>query len=468
MKEVIHQVRKAYITKLSGNVLLRGASVPIYNRVPSDASFPYIRIYSVSNDEIDQNQTKYITEVITRLEIVTRFTGDSGGELDSNLITDEVLEIVRTRTSNYIDLSAEGFNVFTTQIESINYLEEDASDYTYYRVIIEVSNRIEQISVQRPFIFTVRTYSAYLDDSNNNQFKLPLTDNGTVDILVDWGDGTKDTITAYDQAEKLHTYSAVGQYEIKITGTLQGFNFIDSGSDNDKRKILEIKNWGILDINTTRAFQQCFDLISTATDVPIISTTSLNSTFRQGDNFIGDLSKWNVSNVTNLDSIFNDVEPFNSDITNWNTSNVTSMTSAFKNTDLFNQNISSWDVSNVTFFRETFRNAIGFNQPIGNWTILNGGDVNMQRMLQDAINFDQSLADWDMTSVGNLSNFLNNVTLSTANYDATLIGWAAQSLKSDVNCDFGNSQYTAGGAAEAARNTLVNTYNWTLTDGGAA
>jgi len=59
-----------------------------------------------------------------------------------------VLELVRTRTSSYIDLSAEGFNVFTTQIETINYLEEDASDYTYYRVIIEVSNRIEQREAQ--------------------------------------------------------------------------------------------------------------------------------------------------------------------------------------------------------------------------------------------------------------------------------------------------------------------------------
>jgi len=144
MREVIHRVRKAYIDKLNGAVLLRGATVPIYNRIPSDASFPYIRIYSVSNDETDQNQTNYITEVITRLEVVTRFTGDSGGELDSNLITDEILQLVRTRSANYINLDEEGFNVYTSQIESINYLEEDASDYTYFRVVIEVSNRIEQ------------------------------------------------------------------------------------------------------------------------------------------------------------------------------------------------------------------------------------------------------------------------------------------------------------------------------------
>ena len=145
MKEVIHQVRKALIGKLAGNVLLRGATVPIYNRIPSNATYPFIRIYSVSNDEVDQNQTNYITETITRLEVITRFSGDSGGELDSNLITDAILQIVRTRSADYIDLEAEGFKVFTSTVAGINYLTEDSEDYTYFRTIIELSNRIEQI-----------------------------------------------------------------------------------------------------------------------------------------------------------------------------------------------------------------------------------------------------------------------------------------------------------------------------------
>lgn len=145
MKEVIHRVRKALIDKLNGNVTLRGATVPIYNRLPSNATYPLIRIYSVSNDEIDQNQTSYITETLTRLEVITRFSGDSGGELDSNLITDEILQIVRTRSADYIDLEAEGFKVFTSTVEGINYLTEDGDDFTYFRTIIELSNRIEQI-----------------------------------------------------------------------------------------------------------------------------------------------------------------------------------------------------------------------------------------------------------------------------------------------------------------------------------
>jgi len=145
MKEVIHQVRKALIGKLAGNVLLRGAAVPIYNRIPSNATYPFIRIYSVSNDEVDQNQTNYITETITRLEVITRFSGDSGGELDSNLITDAILQLVRTRSADYIDLEAEGFKVFTSTVAGINYLTEDSDDFTYFRTIIELSNRVEQI-----------------------------------------------------------------------------------------------------------------------------------------------------------------------------------------------------------------------------------------------------------------------------------------------------------------------------------
>lgn len=145
MKEVIHRVRKALLDKLNGNVTLRGATVPIYNRIPSNATYPFIRIYSVSNDEVDQNRTSYITETITRLEVITRFSGDSGGELDSNLITDAILQIVRTRSADYINIDDEGFNVFTSTVAGINYLTEDSDDFTYFRTIIELSNRIQQI-----------------------------------------------------------------------------------------------------------------------------------------------------------------------------------------------------------------------------------------------------------------------------------------------------------------------------------
>jgi hypothetical protein len=145
MLEAIHYVRKAIIAKLNGNITINGSVVPIYGRVPTNASYPFIRVYSLSNDETDQNQTSFTTETITRVECVTRFASDDGGELDSNLMVSKCLELLRTRSANYIDLSANGFNVYTSVNEGVKYLQDDLSDFTYFRAIIEISNKIEQI-----------------------------------------------------------------------------------------------------------------------------------------------------------------------------------------------------------------------------------------------------------------------------------------------------------------------------------
>lgn len=145
MLEAIHYVRKAIIAKLNGNITIDGSIVPIFGRVPTNASYPFIRVYSLSNDETDQNQTSFTTETITRVECVTRFASDDGGELDSNLMVSKCLELLRTRSANYIDLSANGFNVYTSVNEGVKYLQDDLSDFTYFRAIIEISNKIEQI-----------------------------------------------------------------------------------------------------------------------------------------------------------------------------------------------------------------------------------------------------------------------------------------------------------------------------------
>ncbi|MDG5813891.1 hypothetical protein QA601_02280 [Chitinispirillales bacterium ANBcel5] len=58
------------------------------------------------------------------------------------------------------------------------------------------------------------------------------------------------------------------------------------------------------------------------------------------------------------------------------------------------------------------------------------------------------------------------VTLSVENYDTLLKGWATQELKEGVEFNGGNSKYSA--EAANARNTLVDDFGWTITDGGLA
>jgi len=97
MIEALHFLRKAIIDRLSGSIVLNSQNVPVYNRVPSDATEPFIKVYSLQNEETDFNRDSYMLECITRIDVVTSFDGDSGGELDANEIVSQVLNLVRTR-----------------------------------------------------------------------------------------------------------------------------------------------------------------------------------------------------------------------------------------------------------------------------------------------------------------------------------------------------------------------------------
>ena len=141
----------------------------------------------------------------------------------------------------------------------------------------------------------------------------------------------------------------------------------------------------------------------------------------------------------------------------------------------FNGDISSWDVGNVTNMNTMFFGAQTFNQDISNWNV--GNVIDMQNIFYLASNFDQNLANWDIVNVTNFNNFMSGVTLSTANYDALLIGWEATlqgtypngaGYNPTISISFGSSQYTSLGAVASARLSLIANFNWTITDGGIA
>ena len=145
MNEAIHYLRAKIYTALNGNVSLNGDNVPVYNRVPTLASHPYIWIYSLSTNDVDINQDDYIIECITRIECVTRFDSDVGGDLDANLLVNSVVSLL-VKKNNFFDLSANDFSVYTSKLESVNYVQEDESDHTYFRGIVEISNRVQKTS----------------------------------------------------------------------------------------------------------------------------------------------------------------------------------------------------------------------------------------------------------------------------------------------------------------------------------
>ncbi|NVM19986.1 MAG: DUF285 domain-containing protein [Candidatus Lokiarchaeota archaeon] len=366
-----------------------------------------------------------------------------------------------------------------------------------------------------PFVSTWNTTLTGSGSSNSNQVKLPLESSGTYYFKVDWGDGTQDIVTSWDQAETTYTYASEGVYTVNITGTIIGWSF---NNDGDRLKLIDIKQWGSLRLgNSGGYFYGCENLEIIATDIlDLTDTLSLRLAFTSCHNLKSDnlqninewdvsnvedmshmfqwtsfnqsIEGWDVSNVKDMSYMFDSTQAFNQDICNWDVSSVTDMSYMFSDADYFNQNIGNWDVSSVTdmswmlfaasFFNQDigdwdvssvtdmsymFFSADNFNQDIGDWDVSNV--ENMQYMFSGASSFDQDLGTWNVSQVYNMAVMFNGVTLSTANYDSLLLGWSSLTLQDEVNFNAGNSHCTSPGAPADARQHIVDTFSWTIYDG---
>lgn len=236
--------------------------------------------------------------------------------------------------------------------------------------------------------------------SENNQIELPLESGGNYDFFVDWGDGTNNSITNWNQIEKKHTYSTSGVYMLIIDGKIIGWRF---ENPCDSLKLVEIQQWGCLRLgNSGNYFEGCLNLKLKATDnLNLTGTTNLYRAFAYCINLIPDntdyMSDWDVSHVVNMSGIFSHVSSFNQPIEIWNVSNVKDMSYMFSETIAFNKPLGNWDVSSVISMKAMFFEASIFNQPIDSWNVSNVMD--MEAMFYLASDFNQHLSSWDTSNV---------------------------------------------------------------------
>jgi len=111
-----------------------------------------------------------------------------------------------------------------------------------------------------------------LGTSNDNQFTLPGV--GTYD--VDWGDGSTSTGATGTTTK---TYTSSGIYVIQVSGSLTAITFNNGG---DRRKLLQIQNWGTIAWNTlANAYYGCENLTSIRDTSHVFgSVTSAANAFR--------------------------------------------------------------------------------------------------------------------------------------------------------------------------------------------
>lgn len=353
--------------------------------------------------------------------------------------------------------------------------------------------------------------------SGNTEVELPLYDGGIYNFTVDWGDGSGDEhITSH--AQNSHDYGGTGgegYYTITINGTLKGWRFNNLG---DRQKIVNITQWGnlslgnfgsyfygcsnlnltsisdVLDLtgttNLQKGFSHCplLDKVGNMDVWDVSKVTNMNSMFSNTDIFNQEIGQWDVSSVTDMQYMFHKAPAFNQDIGVWDVSSVSDMEGMFSYAKLFNQDIGVWDVSSVVDIEGIFSYAIHFNQDIGSWDVssvtdmmgmffnassfnqdIGGWNVSsvteMSVMFDNATSFNQDIGGWNVSSVIEMAGMFNGLLLSIMNYNYLLIGWSALDLQTDVTFDGGDSQYS-GGEAVAARKILVDTFGWTISDGG--
>jgi surface protein len=316
---------------------------------------------------------------------------------------------------------------------------------------------------------------------------LPLA--GTVNVYVDWGDGSSDTYTT--SGNKTHTYAAAGQYRVRVEGSLTGF-----GANVSRPELIGCASFGRLGITSlSQAFRECANLVQVPSRLPI-GVTNIFGMFRNASSFNQDISGWDTSSVTNMQEVFRSASSFNQDIGGWDTSSVTNMSSMFFIASAFNQGIGAWDTSSVTTMANMFLGASSFNQDIGGWdtsSVTNMANMfqsasafnqdigawdtssvtNMQEMFRSASSFQQPLNPWTFTGSVNLTNFMFGKTAAnsynTTDYDNLLVRWdalvTATTLAADRTVNMGGAKYTDPGAGATARAALI-TAGWTIVDGG--
>jgi surface protein len=319
---------------------------------------------------------------------------------------------------------------------------------------------------QDPMLFTVDTsISGSLDLFTYPQYNYTG--------IINWGDGSANTVLSGAGVGTItHTFASAGLTQVRISGTSVPGITIDINSN-----IVSVENLGTIGWSTLgNTFFGSVGLIS----------------FNAGNT--------DTSNVTNMASMFAECGSLSSfNAGNIDTSNVTNMNAMFQNCNsLTSLNLESFDTSNVQLFNSMFGGCTLLNQlqlPLNfvtancirtistflNCSSLPSLDVSSwitSNVTSMANMFNGLLAVPDITGIENfditginalngLNSFCRFTQLTTATYNDLLINFEAQYNAAPIPIN-GLAPYfkatATGAAALAARNSLINNYNWVITD----
>ncbi len=369
---------------------------------------------NIINTSIDNPDLSKVTDMSAMFSRASSFNGDISG----------------WNTSNVTNMSGMFFNAHTFNIDISSWdTSKVISMRSMFRGAREFNHSIEKWNVS-----SVKNMSYMFFEAG--KFDQDINFNASTGI--GWNTSSVENMQGMFQKATVFNGNISGWDTSSVTDMGDMFN----GANNFNR---DISGWDVSKVEKMASmFREAF-------------------TFNQDIGFDTTTGKgWNTGNVTNMQGMFYRASKFNGDISGWDTSKVKLMLWMFVGASKFNQDIGGWNVSNVTQMSSMFSNASEFNQDIGGWDVSNV--TNMESMFNGTTNFDQDLSSWNVSAVLRMQQMFARVKLSTANYDALLKGWNAQTLQPNVTFSGGNSTYCT--AATERQNMIDNDF-WAITDGGS-
>ena len=298
------------------------------------------------------------------------------------------------------------------------------------------------------------------------------------ECFVDWGDSSSQILTG----QTAHTYSAAGDYDIKIFDSPNGSKFENftgnfytpipsGGSQGGTSYNIDVTQWGDIQWKNGSWFtaymnkQMYIDVTAASNDYPDLSqVTSLSrmfSTTGNGGGFHrlsdpnGSFAGWDVSNITDMSYMFarnqSSSTPLN--LANWDVSNVQDFSGMFKGAK-YNAlarfstiNMSNWKTSSATNMSLMFYNtSAGSISGIENFntslvTNLNGfargpfkaQEANYKTKIVNAGTADEFIA-WDVSNCVNFGSMFAGFGAGGGAGQLTDAGFPTNwKLSSDVN-----------------------------------
>jgi len=146
MKDVGELIRTKLFQRLTGSLTYEGNPITVYDSagVLAGAAEPYVLLSTfVSTELFEGSKQAYGQEVSVLIEVCTRFDNSYGGKKMADVISNQVMELVRTRQDGYLDLSPDWY-IIRTLMESTNTLEQLIDTGLLVRRLIRFTFKLQQ------------------------------------------------------------------------------------------------------------------------------------------------------------------------------------------------------------------------------------------------------------------------------------------------------------------------------------